>query len=249
MLAERREAARTIGRMPTSAEGEPGAQAGPLAAASDGRARRGARSRRVVLGHAVDAASLDGLEGLSFGRLAEASGLSKAGIQTLFGTKTALQLATVATARDMFIEAVVAPAQSSAKGRTRLLHLIERWIDYAEEPLYAGGCFRVANLAEFDSKPGPVQAALFRDQQEWLGLIAAEITAAVDAGETPALDVDLAVFTLDAVLCAANVALRTGDRTAVRTVRRALDAIVPSFPPAPASGAPLKRARTRRAKP
>lgn len=185
-----------------------------------------------MLRRAVDMASLDGLDGLSFGRLAEDTGMSKAGIQTLFGTKEALQLATVAAARDMFVETVVLPAQASPPGLARLRHLVDRWISYAEEPLFEGGCLRVANLAGYDSKPGAVQAALFRDQKEWLGLLRNQITAAVTAAETAPLDIDLAVFTLDAVLCAANTALRVGDETAVAKVRRLLDTVVPPLPPA-----------------
>lgn len=101
---------------------------------TDKRLLRGARTRQIVLGRAVDIASLENLESLSFGRLAMDVGLSKAGIQTLFRTKETLQLATVDHARRMFIDAVVRPAQSKPHGAQRLRELIDRWIDYAEAP-------------------------------------------------------------------------------------------------------------------
>ena len=48
-----------------------------------------------MLAHAVDTATVEGLDGLTIGRLAEASGHSKSGIATLFGSKEQLQLAVV----------------------------------------------------------------------------------------------------------------------------------------------------------
>ncbi|SHN75152.1 TetR/AcrR family transcriptional regulator [Cryptosporangium aurantiacum] len=190
-----------------------------MAVTTDKRLLRGARTRQTVLRRAVDVASLDGLGGLSFGRLAEDTGMSKAGIQTLFRTKEALQLATVDTARDLFVDAVVRPARSAPPGRARLLALLDGWITYATTPLFTGGCFRVANLAEFDSHPGPVHDALARDQRDWIGLLAAQIRIAVAAGEIPAVDAEHAAFGLDALLCATNTALRFGDPAAVDRLR------------------------------
>ncbi|WP_406238773.1 hypothetical protein [Nocardia sp. NBC_01009] len=71
----------------------------------DRRRQRGTRSRQFITRHAVDIASLDGLGGISFGRLADDLGISKPGIQTLFRTKESLQLATVETAREVFVGA------------------------------------------------------------------------------------------------------------------------------------------------
>jgi AcrR family transcriptional regulator len=199
---------------------------------TDKRLLRGARTRRTVLRRAVDLASLEGLEGLSFSRVAADAGLSKAGVQTLFPSKQALQLATVDHARELFIDSVVRPAQSAPPGLARLRALIERWIVYARRPLFAGGCFRVANLADFDSRPGPVRDALLRDQQDWVAEIADQLRAAVQAGEIGELDVDLTAFQIDAVLCAANTALRFGDRHAVRKVRRSMETLLAAAPAA-----------------
>ncbi|MEU2715241.1 TetR/AcrR family transcriptional regulator [Streptomyces sp. NPDC007205] len=190
------------------------------ASITDKRLLRGARAREVVLRRAVDIASLDGLDDVSFGRLATDTGMSKAGIQTLFRSKEVLQLGTIDYARDMFVDAVVRPAGAAAPGVERLRSLVEHWIEYATTPLFEGGCFRVANIARFDSKPGAVRDALFRDQQEWLGTIGKELRNAVDAREIAAVDIDLAVFQIDSVLCAANTALRLGDEDVVSKVRR-----------------------------
>ncbi|GGV26029.1 TetR family transcriptional regulator [Streptomyces filipinensis] len=197
-----------------------------MADVTDKRLLRGARTRKVVLERAVDIASLDGLEGLSFGRLATDTGLSKAGIQTLFKSKEALQLAVIDFAREMFVDNVVRPARSAPRGVARLRALLDAWVDYASTPLFAGGCFRAANLAAFDGRTGPVHDALFRDQREWLDVIAGELRHALDSGEIADLDVELAVFQIDALLCAANTALRLGDDSAVSKVRRIVEGLL-----------------------
>ena len=96
-------------------------------------------------------------------QLATDLGISKSGVQALFGSKENLQLAAVEVARETFLAEVVGPASAAPRGLARLRALVESWISYAESPLYPGGCFRAANLPEFDSRPGPVRDALARD--------------------------------------------------------------------------------------
>ncbi|MFE2528463.1 TetR/AcrR family transcriptional regulator [Streptomyces sp. NPDC059382] len=193
---------------------------------TDKRLLRGARTRKIVLRQAVDVASLEGLGSVSFGRLALDTGLSKAGIQTLFKTKEILQLSAVEFARGLFIDAVIRPAKSAPHGVARLRALLDHWIVYAETPLFAGGCFRAANLAEFDSRPGPVRDALFHDQREWREVIAVELRHAVESGEIAELDIELSVFQIDALLCAANTAFQTGDAEAVGKARRIIEGLL-----------------------
>ena len=193
------------------------------AVVADKRLLRGARTRQAIARHGVDVASLEGLDGLSLGRLAADLGLSKSGIQALFGTRENLQLAVVASAHEQFLDAVVRPALREPHGVARLRALLERWIVYAETPLFAGGCFWSANLTEFDSRPGPVRDALLRQHREWRALLAGELRRSIDVGEIADADVDLVAFQIDAVLAAANVALRLGDAAVVDKVRRVID--------------------------
>ncbi|MFD6106705.1 TetR/AcrR family transcriptional regulator, partial [Nocardia salmonicida] len=58
---------------------------------SDQRLAKGARARATIARRAAELASVEGLDGLSIGRLAIDLGISKSGIATLFGTKEALQ--------------------------------------------------------------------------------------------------------------------------------------------------------------
>lgn len=185
-----------------------------------------------MLRHAIDIASLDGLDAISFGRVAAATGMSKAGVQTLFRSKEALQLAALEYAREMFVAAVTQPARTAPRGTARLRALLRYWIVYAETPLFAGGCYRAANIADYDSRPGPIHDALFGHQQEWRALLARELRYAVDHGEIADLDIGLAVFQLDAVLCAVNTALRLGEAAAVDKVRCVTESLL--RPPAEA---------------
>ena len=78
---------------------------------------KGERTRQSILEHAVDLASLEGLEGLTIGRLADELGMSKSGLFAHFGSKEELQLATIEAARERFIEECL---PSGAQGGARL---------------------------------------------------------------------------------------------------------------------------------
>ncbi|HEX6361006.1 TetR family transcriptional regulator C-terminal domain-containing protein [Actinophytocola sp.] len=193
---------------------------------TDGRLLRGARSRQTILKHAVDLASHDGLFGLSFGRLASDLEVGKSSVQTLFGSKQKLLLETIETAAAAFQDAVVKPALQAPRGLTRLRAMIDAWIVYAEEPLFYGGCFWAANLADFDDRPGPVHDALFRHRRAWRDGLTAEVRHAIDSGDLTDRDPDLTSFQLEAVLLATNTALRLGEKGAVWRARYAIDALL-----------------------
>ena len=155
----------------------------------DGRRVRGDESRRLVLAHAVDTASVDGLEGLTIGRLAEASGHSKSGIATLFGSKEQLQLATIAAAREVFVERVVVPARAkSERGLARVCALITHWLAYSEERVFRGGCFFAAASVEVDARAGAVRDAVVDAMTEWEDYLTRSIEYAMAQGDLSRLD-------------------------------------------------------------
>lgn len=172
----------------------------------DGRRVRGDESRRAILAHAVDTASVDGLDGLTIGRLADAAGHSKSGVATLFGSKEQLQLAVVAAAREVFIEHVVTPARASTRrGLARVCSLLTHWIEYSEARVFRGGCFFAATSVEFDSKPGPVRDAVVAASSEWEDYLTVSIEYAMAAGELPELvDARQLTFEMVSFLEAAN---------------------------------------------
>ncbi|MFH8252745.1 TetR/AcrR family transcriptional regulator [Microbacterium sp. B2969] len=152
----------------------------------DRRRARGDASRRVVLERATDLASVEGLDGLTIGRLAEAAGMSKSSIATLFGGKEALQLAAVDAAAQIFRENVVEPARAHPRGVARLAVLLRRALDYSRTRVFTGGCFFAATAADMDSKPGPVGDAVRGWLRDWYGYLEAQVRYAAEAGEITA---------------------------------------------------------------
>ena len=64
----------------------------------------GERSRNAILREAAQLATVEGIDGLSIGRLADAVGMSKSGLFAHFGSKEELQLATIEAASALFTE-------------------------------------------------------------------------------------------------------------------------------------------------
>ncbi|MFX0579534.1 TetR/AcrR family transcriptional regulator [Nocardia nepalensis] len=192
----------------------------------DQRLVKGARSRASIARRAADLASVEGLTGLSIGRLATDLGISKSGIATLFGTKEALQVAAVKSARAAFVERVIAPAMTEPRGLPRLRTLMDRWFDHIIDPTFPGGCFRVATIAEFDSRPGPVRDAIAEDHADWLTFLAGQIRHAQDEGHFTGRNPDAIAFELDALISAANTARQMGDDHGVTTARAIVDSLL-----------------------
>src|SRR5215212_1751228 len=84
-------------------------------------APKGERTRQSILDRAVDIASLEGLQGLTIGRLAEELGLSKSGLFAHFGSKEELQIATVEAAARRYIDEIFTPVLHEPRGYPRLL--------------------------------------------------------------------------------------------------------------------------------
>src|SRR5580700_422780 len=146
----------------------------------------GERARARVVEQAARLATIEGIEGLSIGRLADATGIAKSSVYALFGSKEELQLATINAARDSFITEVVSPAfDATEPGRQRLLTLCEGFLTYVERRIFPGGCFFVAASAEVGGRPGRVHDEVARIQQQWRDLLGGEASAAVERGELP----------------------------------------------------------------
>lgn len=195
---------------------------------ADKRLQRGARTRKLVVRHAVDVASVDGLDGLSLGRLASDVNLSKSGVQGAFGSKQNLQLSVIEEARRIFAEAVLDPAADVPSGVERLRFLVERWIIYVSTPLLPGGCFWAANLAAFDDRSGPVHDALVFDAEQWQATIISQLRAAIAKGEVAELNCEAAALQLDGALILTNSYYRMNRPEKARLIYEVLDQILAS---------------------
>ena len=158
---------------------------------SDGRRARGERTRASILEGAARLASVEGLEGLSIGRLAEHLGISKSGLYAHFRSKEELQLATILAAEAIYERDVLAPAMETPEGAARLLALTAAFFDYVRRGVFPGGCFFVANsLDPAMARRGRVKEMLARIQRETLDGIAelvaeAQIIDGVATGRDP----------------------------------------------------------------
>src|SRR3954463_16499938 len=125
-----------------------------------------AATRTDVLDTAVRRASVDGLEGLTIGRLADEVAMSKSGLHGLFGSKEELQLATFEKAVESFIREVWIPVAGLLHGLPHLDALLDQWIGYHERGVLPGGCFVTTATIEFDARPGPLRDAVLRARSQ-----------------------------------------------------------------------------------
>ncbi|WCB96658.1 hypothetical protein DSM104299_05423 [Baekduia alba] len=181
---------------------------------TDGRRARGARTRAQILERAANLASVEGLEGLTIGRLATELGMSKSGLFAHFGSKEELQLATIDAAREIFAREVVAPARAADRGLPRLEALLEAKLRYERGEIFDGGCFFETVRGEFDSRSaGPVRDAIEADLEEWDDLMRRVIRSAVKAGHLkPDTDVEQLQYEIEALSMTATLRHQmTGD--------------------------------------
>jgi AcrR family transcriptional regulator len=208
------------------------------AARTAARPRKGVRTRESILRVAVDLASVEGLEGLTIGRLADELGMSKSGLFAHFGSKTELQLATIEMARQIFVEHIIRPALAAPEGIDRLLKLCQGWLAHVEGRVFKGGCFFTAASLEFDSRSGPVRDAIAEAMKAWLTTLARAVDSAKKARHLKAaIDPEQFAFEIYSLAMGANWALQLlEDRNAMKKAgeniqERIRSAATPSCPP------------------
>jgi AcrR family transcriptional regulator len=179
---------------------------------------KGERTRQSILDRAVDIASVEGLEGLTIGRLADEMGMSKSGLFAHFGSKEDLQLATIAAAGERFIEETFRPALAAQRGYPRLMAICRGWLSYIRRDVFPGGCFFAAASFEFDSRPGPVRDAIAKAMDDWMAAIEKAIMMAKDEGHLDAsADAKQLAFEFNSLFFGANFSYQ------MRNDKRALD--------------------------
>lgn len=204
---------------------------------------RATRTRAEILSVAVDLASAEGLEGLTIGRLATESHMSKTGIFAHFGSKEQLQLATVGAARQIFLEQVVKPGLTSPRGLPRLNAMLESWLEYVERIVFRGGCFFAAASAEFDSRPGKVRDEIASLTKAWLMGLRGEIAFARKKKQIKSSVVPSQLaFELHAYVQEANWAFKLFDeKSAFLRARRAISARLVEASTQPSNTKPNER--------
>jgi AcrR family transcriptional regulator len=189
---------------------------------------KGAATRDRIIERALRTASVEGLEGISLGRLASDVGMSKSGLFAHFESKEALQLDVLAAAAEKFTEVVVRPAFEAPRGEPRVRALFEHWLRWERNESLPGGCVFMHAIAELDDRPGPARDSLVDWQQQWLDALAKAARIAVNEGHFhTGVDAELFAFQQYGLVMAYYHARRLfNDPQAEDRVRRAFDALV-----------------------
>ena len=183
----------------------------------------GERTRGAILRAAASLATVDGLEGLSIGNLATATGMSKSGLYAHFGTKQELQLATVDEAERILSEEVVQPALTAPPGLGQLAAVCEAYFSYVERRVFPGGCFFAATALEMGTRPGPVKERVAAIQSGFTALLRSFVVTALEQHELPAHeDPDRLAFELHAILLGADTKFVLNDDPAALDLARAV---------------------------
>ncbi|MFC5815418.1 TetR/AcrR family transcriptional regulator [Nonomuraea harbinensis] len=190
----------------------------------DGRRLRGQRSREAILDQAVSLASVEGLDGLSLGRLATTLGISKSGFFAHWRDKEQLQLDAVDWAARQWTEQIISPALRAPAGVRRLFALHELRLRFYADRVLPGGCFFLAAQTEFDDRPGEVRERVSRALRDWLAFIRRLVAEAISLGELrPDVDPGQLAYEIEALgeLAVTHTRL-LDDHRAVEHARRAV---------------------------
>jgi AcrR family transcriptional regulator len=165
----------------------------------------GERSYRAIVDAAARLATLEGLEGLSIGRVANEIGMSKSGLFSHFDSKQDLQLAAIAAAEAVYAAEVIDPAMQLPEGLERLKLLCERYLSYVKRGVFPGGCFFASTAAELDSRRGPIRDRVRAVLAGWTELLETNLRAAQQQGTVDrGADARQLTFEINALLHEAN---------------------------------------------
>lgn len=165
--------------------------------------RKGEQTRQGILETALAEASMTGLSGLSIGVLADKVAMSKSGLFAHFDSKQDLQLQVLQTARQLFVEGVIAPALQRTRGEPRVQALFDNWLAWSESSYLPGGCPFVSAAVELDDQPGPLRDYLVQSQKDWLDTLATAARISIEEGHFHSdLDADRFAFDFYSIILA-----------------------------------------------
>jgi AcrR family transcriptional regulator len=190
--------------------------------------RKGEQTRVSILDEALKIASRLGLEGLTIGSLADATGMSKSGLFAHFGSREDLQLAVLEHAAQRYGEQVFVPVLKIDRGLPRLRALFERWLDWALESGLPGGCIMISAAAEYDDRPGPIRDAVIANQHRGNAITQKAVRLAIEEGHlSPDTDPEQISFELLGIVLAAHNHRRLlGDKEARKRALTAFDQLI-----------------------
>lgn len=160
---------------------------------------KGEETKQAIVDQALELASTVGLDKLTIGALAGATGMSKSGLFAHFRSKEQLQLQVLVQARQRFIDLVITPALTQPRGEARLRAIFERTLRDWDGDL-PGGCIFYAVAAELDDQSGPTRDYFVETQREHANTMRRAAAIAVEEGQfRKDLDLDQFVFELGSI--------------------------------------------------
>lgn len=194
-------------------------------------ASKGAATREVIVTRALEIAAERGLDALTIGMLAEATGMSKSGVFAHFGSREDLQLAVLDGAAREFTEQVFVPALRERRGLPRLRAILERWMTRTLADGIRRACPIGAAAVEFDDRPGPVRERVLGYVLHLRREVARAVRMAVEHGDLVAgTDAEQLAFELHALMTAFVLELKLfGPEAAESRVRASIARILGSL--------------------
>lgn len=161
----------------------------------------GEHTHASILDAAVRLASIEGVNQITLGRLAERTGVSKSGVYAHFKSKERLQMEIIQAADEIFQREVIQPGLDAPEGLPRLQNFFMTYLDYIERDVFPGGCFFAGLVSEFDAQSGPIHEAVVTGRRRYDEMVEGIARDAQRRGELdPGVDPADLVFQLDAVV-------------------------------------------------
>jgi len=188
---------------------------------------KGDLTRTAILDEALQMASRSGFTGLSVGKLADRTGMSKSGLFAHFKSMDQLQLQLLQRARERFVDTVVRPALATPRGEKRVRAVFDSWLEWSTDVL-VGGCIFVAAAVELDDRPGDLRDALVQAERDWLEMLATVAGTAISEGEFATdLDTEQFAFEVHALMLGHHHASRLlRDPRALAMTRRSFESVI-----------------------
>lgn len=168
-------------------------------------------TKERILEEGLNLIASQGLNGVTFGALAQQTGMSKSGLFAHFGSKEEIQLSLLDETFKLAGSNIVAPAMKKAPGVARLRAVAQAWFGWSEKAGLKGGCPVAAGYFEHDDSPreNPVRQKIVDLERQWSELLAKLVHEAIELSEFRSdLDVKQFVWELGGIYLAHHVSFR-----------------------------------------
>jgi len=146
---------------------------------------KGDTTRATICRAAVETACLAGFNGLNLQPLADKVGMTKSGLYAHFGSKEALQLATLEAGIELFQQHVAGPAKNDPVGLPRLRGLYRRWLSWPQNAGIQGQCLFISASFEVDDAPGQLRDRLQKTFKDFVEILTQLTLSAQRHGHLP----------------------------------------------------------------